>query len=111
MVYSRSAGRSEDRSAFEEAKVATVFGKFTLDCRFIVFDAPQASGNWEARMATITPTTAMEPVKFTKLTSYDHMREIFTMVKRADGEGLMLRDPKSNVYETGRTNKLLKVKT
>jgi DNA ligase-1 len=98
------------RGKFEEAKAAVQQGTFTDSIRFMAFDAPQASGDWACRMATIPATMTMEPVQYFAVTNVEQMREMFATVKQGGGEGLMLRDTRCTMYEYGRTNKLLKVK-
>jgi len=83
---------------------------------YVVFDAPEASGGFEDRLAHIAKVMkraappharALEHVVCSGL---DHLREELVRVEALGGEGLMLRQPKSK-YAVGRSNTLLKVKT
>jgi DNA ligase-1 len=98
------------RGQFKASVAAVQHGRFTPSIRFMVFDAPKAAGSWVERMATVCATAHMEPVKHATLANVADMRAMFAGVKRDGGEGLMLRDPRCEVYEYGRTNKLMKVK-
>ena len=40
------------RGRFEEARQAVQLGRWTRRCRFVAFDAPQARGPWQRRMAS-----------------------------------------------------------
>lgn len=83
---------------------------------YVVFDAPEARGGFEERLAHIEKvmTRAAPPyaraLEHIQCEGMDHLREELQKVEALGGEGLMLRQPKSN-YAIGRSNTLLKVKT
>jgi DNA ligase-1 len=82
---------------------------------YVVFDAPDEDGPFEARMeglrelikATNGYATLIEN---TVCTSLAHMQSELARVEKLGGEGLMLRQAKSR-YVSGRSTTLLKVKT
>ncbi|MEP6861874.1 MAG: DNA ligase [Deltaproteobacteria bacterium] len=83
---------------------------------YVVFDAPEAKGGFEARIAHIEKVMqrAASPharaLEHVVCAGMDHLREELLRVEALGGEGLMLRQPKS-IYAVGRSNTLLKVKT
>lgn len=83
---------------------------------YVVFDAPNARGGFEARLAHAQKVLnkAGAPharwLEHAKCEGLDHLREELRRVEALGGEGLMLRRPGST-YEVGRSTSLLKVKT
>jgi DNA ligase-1 len=83
---------------------------------YVVFDAPNAKGGFEDRIAhaeKVLKKAATPHARFLEHVTcegFDHLREELTRVEALGGEGLMLRRPKSK-YEIGRSQSLLKVKT
>ena len=83
---------------------------------YVVFDAPDASGTFEERIAHAKRLldTARAPharvLEHVPCESVDHLRTELARVEGLGGEGLMLRKPGSP-YAIGRSNSLLKVKT
>ncbi len=83
---------------------------------FVVFDAPNARGGFEARVAHVAKvlTRAGAPharaLDHSACDGVDHLRAELDRIERLGGEGLMLRRPGSP-YEVGRSTSLLKVKT
>jgi DNA ligase-1 len=83
---------------------------------YVVFDAPEAKGGFEDRIAHIEKVMkrAASPharaLEHVVCAGMDHLREELLRVEALGGEGLMLRQPKS-IYAVGRSNTLLKVKT
>lgn len=86
------------------------------EVRFLVFDAPAASGGFEDRLAFLKEALARGAAKFTRLhphercRSLDALRAELARIEALGGEGLMLRQPGSK-YVAGRSSTLLKVKT
>jgi DNA ligase-1 len=86
------------------------------EVRFVVFDAPAATGPFEDRMKFLQDGIRGWKVTFAALHEHalckgiDHLREELKRVEQLGGEGLMLRQPRSN-YEAGRSATLLKVKS
>jgi DNA ligase-1 len=84
------------------------------DVRFMVFDAPQAPGNFEQRMQFLRATFP-ETNCFVRVVVQERCQSAAQLlaerdrVLRLSGEGLMLRLPAS-AYEPGRSPTLLKVK-
>lgn len=86
------------------------------EVRFLIFDAPAASGGFEERMAFLKDALADSHSPFAQ--SHDHLpcqsvdalRAELARVEALGGEGLMLREPRSQ-YAVGRSTTLLKVKT
>jgi len=82
--------------------------------RFMVFDAPQATGTFEQRMEFLRATLPGEnqfakPVLQERCKGTKHLLAERDRVVSLGGEGLMLRQPESE-YETRRSPTLLKVK-
>jgi len=86
------------------------------EVRYLVFDAPMATGGFEERMkfvqdclATARPEFAIEhPHEHCR--GIEHLRSELARVEALGGEGLMLREPQSK-YVAGRSTTLLKLKT
>jgi len=82
--------------------------------RFMVFDAPQAKGTFEQRMAFLHATLP-EGNRFVRAVAQERCQGVAQLLAERDrvvrlgGEGLMLRQPESQ-YEAGRSPTLLKVK-
>lgn len=85
--------------------------------QFLVFDAPEHGGIWEARLKFLKEMLpkkgkTKEPVSLlsqAKCKGPEHVWEELDRVENEGGEGLMLRQPGSK-YEFGRSETLLKVK-
>ena len=86
------------------------------EVRFLVFDAPAASGAFEERVEFIKDAFAECALKYAR--PHEHqickdlecLRAELARVEALGGEGLMLRQPGSK-YEAGRSTTLLKVKS
>lgn len=83
--------------------------KFTAGMMFMVFDAPEATGDYLARMRTVRGNEIVRPVAVTVASSTRHAIETMEEVQARGGEGLMLRHPRLR-YAPGRTNLMLKMK-
>jgi DNA ligase-1 len=83
---------------------------------FVMFDAPEVDGDFEARQAFLQATFDEHQPSYARVLQQDrctglsHLREELARIEALGGEGLMLRQPASS-YETGRSSTLLKVKT
>ncbi len=86
------------------------------EVRFLVFDAPNASGGFEDRLGFLKDALAKGGPKFAKMHAHERCRNLDALraelarVEALGGEGLMLREPGSK-YAIGRSTTLLKVKT
>lgn len=84
--------------------------------RYVVFDAPNARGAFEDRLAHVRKVLvrAGAPHAYchdhVPCTGIDHLRDELRRIEALGGEGLMLRQPASP-YVVGRSTTLLKVKT
>jgi DNA ligase-1 len=81
--------------------------------KFLIFDAPGHGGAFEDRLALLQSLpahtyAAVHPHTVCK--DLAHLKDEHARVEALGGEGLMLRQPKSN-YAVGRSSTLLKVKT
>lgn len=79
---------------------------------YLIFDAPDAPGSFEARLAhlkTLALPSHAKVIAQTKCTGAVHLEQELDRVTKLDGEGLMLRKPGS-LYEKRRSSTLLKVK-
>src|SRR5262245_35905020 len=83
---------------------------------YVVFDAPNAKGGFEERLAhaqKVLEAAAAPHARWHEhvvCSGYDHLRAELARVEALGGEGLMLRKPGSK-YEPRRSHTLLKVKT
>ena len=83
---------------------------------YVVFDAPEAKGGFEDRLAHIEKVLGRAEAPHARWLDHvrceglAHLRDELARVEALGGEGLMLRQPKSK-YAVGRSNTLLKVKT
>ncbi len=86
------------------------------DVTFVVFDAPDVAGPFEARLVVLHEQMSRSPMPHARVleqvacTGVEHLRAELARVEALGGEGLMLRQPRSK-YEAGRSLTLLKVKT
>lgn len=83
--------------------------KFDSGMAFIVFDVPQAGGDYLARMRTVRGNEIVRPVAVSIAKSTEHALKLMGEVQARGGEGLMVRHPDLQ-YRPGRTNKMLKMK-
>ena len=90
-------------------------GELWREVRYLVFDAPEQGGHFEARHEHLSELLAAqapfaEAVAHERCEGPDHLQEELARIEELGGEGLMLRQPKSP-YEVGRSWTLLKVKS
>ena len=91
-------------------------GDLWKDVTFVVFDAPNARGSFEERIAHVDKVLRKAKAEYARVHEHvvcsgiAHLRDELQRVEGLGGEGLMLRQPKSS-YEIGRSVSLLKVKT
>ncbi len=85
------------------------------EVRFLIFDAPALDHGFEERMAHLVEQFRDHPAPFANVheqhlcQGIDHVRTELDRIQSLQGEGLMLREPKSR-YAVGRSTTLLKVK-
>lgn len=83
---------------------------------FVIFDAPNAKGTFEDRIAHAkkviekAQTPHARVLDHVECAGIHHLRDELARVESLGGEGLMLRQPRSK-YAIGRSTTLLKVKT
>ena len=83
---------------------------------FLIFDAPAHDGPFEERLELVKLIMTMNKPAFARAHPHElchgtgHLKQMLAQVEAKGGEGLMLRRPGS-IYEAGRSNTLLKVKT
>ena len=83
---------------------------------FVAFDAPAATGPFEARQVLLQEMFCETFVPYARVLQQDrcdgigHLQTELARIESLGGEGLMLRQPGSR-YEAGRSPTLLKVKT
>ena len=86
------------------------------DIQFVVFDAPEAKGSFEERLAFLKETFEGGDHQYASVLAQDacegeeQLRQRLVEIEDEGGEGLMLREPGS-AYEVGRSMTLLKVKS
>lgn len=84
--------------------------------RLLLFDAPQASGDFETRLAFLKSEVSSKTTPHVAVLEHQvceglkHLKKELARIESLGGEGLMLREPGSR-YEVGRSSTLLKVKT
>lgn len=79
--------------------------------KYVVFDAPSVSGNFETRQRALAGLTGgvVQLAKQTKVKSQAHLEQLFRSLVTAGAEGVMLRAAGS-AYERKRSTHLRKVK-
>ena len=81
--------------------------------KFCVFDAPEADGDFVARLQcakdAIYGVSVAQIVEHTECESELHLDEYFNALRSLGAEGVMIRNPAMS-YERRRTNNLLKIK-
>jgi DNA ligase-1 len=91
-------------------------GEEWREVRYVVFDAPNARGTFEDRLAHAGKVLDRAGAPYARCHEHvqcrgiDHLRDELQRVEALGGEGLMLRQPGSP-YVVGRSSSLLKVKT
>lgn len=86
------------------------------EVKFLVFDAPAASGGFEDRLGFLREALAQGAAKFARQHAHERCKNLAALraelarIESLGGEGLMLRQPNSK-YVAGRSSTLLKVKT
>ena len=91
-------------------------GEEWKNVQYVVFDAPNAKGAFETRVAHAQKVLARAAAPHARWHDHvlcegiAHLREELARVEELGGEGLMLRQPGS-AYDVGRSRSLLKVKT
>jgi DNA ligase-1 len=86
------------------------------EVRFLIFDAPAATGGFEDRLEFLRDALARSATQFARQHAHercqnlDALRRELARIEALGGEGLMLRQPGSQ-YVAGRSTTLLKVKT
>lgn len=105
------------RDGQEAARLAVQFGKVdaTKPLLLAVYDSPKTPGNWKRRITAAGSMIANRcPVAFTVpfkvVTGFEMLRDMVAKIVADGGEGVMIRNPKTTRYETGRTSNLLKIK-
>lgn len=97
----------------QRCATALRYGRFAPNMKLHVFDAPQANGDWRARMRLAADATEalgfVECVQVAECSSTDYALDELHRVQSRGGEGLVLR-AQDLMYRAGRTRKLLKVK-
>ena len=107
-----------DRKAFQRT-VSIVRrhdqGEHWRQISFVVFDAPAATGPFEARQTLLREVFSETFVPYARVLqqercrAVDHLKTQLARIESLGGEGLMLRQPGSR-YEAGRSSTLIKVK-
>lgn len=91
-------------------------GDLWREIRFVAFDAPESTDPFEARQDFLQAAFRSASPQFarvlpqTRCEGIAHLKSALAEVESVGGEGLMLRQPGS-LYEAGRSQTLLKVKT
>ena len=99
------------RGGFASASNAVRFGSFNASISFMIFDAPNASGIWLNRLATVRHRCATAEVVATEVClGRQHLIDYMKSVQQLGGEGLVIRDPRVGAYVQGRTRGTLRVK-
>lgn len=106
-----NAGRGQ--AAFEKARQAVQYGRFTPEIVYSVFDAPDAGGIFIARytwLQNILPESG--PAHYLRhdvCRTLDDACARMLEIQGVGGEGLVLRHP-GNLHRAGRTEEILKLK-
>jgi len=97
------------RGQQEAARWAVQYGNFTGAEHFVVFDAPEARGTWQQRIAE-AGRLWRDVVRFEVCQSRRWLMERLRDVQAGGGEGLVARNPIITSYEVARTANFLKIK-
>jgi len=85
-----------------------------IEPMFMIYDVPQAFGNWAQRIETAAMINHNCPVAHTVngwvVESIAQLQTAVAMTLQCGGEGIMIRNPKITRYECGLTSNLLKIK-
>jgi len=85
------------------------------EIRYLIFDAPDQAGPFEARIKVIEQWLAQQPpspvriATQTRCTGRTHLEQVLDIIEAQDGEGVMLRAAASP-YQSGRSEHLRKYK-
>jgi DNA ligase 1 len=107
------------RDDFHRAVTITIHREHGMDdwkhVKYMVFDAPMVPGTFAERIAVAQKVLAQKPNKTVQLIKQTQCKSATTLESLMDkvcggkGEGVMIKDPKSD-YERKRSYSLLKVK-
>lgn len=97
------------RGQFKRASDGVRFGRVDESFRFMVFDAPDARGDWLSRVDTVTASAHVRPVAISVCRDNTDAIWNMTEVQANGGEGLIARRP-GLPYAPGRSANILKVK-
>ena len=108
-----------DRQTF--AQIASIVRRKTppddwKSVRYMIFDAPQAEGGFEQRLAFAREWFKRHPNPYVSIIEHEvcqdeqHLRKKLAEVEALGGEGLILRQPEA-ACTVGRSHTILKVKT
>lgn len=86
---------------FNAASLAVRLNRWTPACRAVCFDAPEASGDWQARIEYARSQGA-PAVSWTVCKDSKDLLWMFDRITRSGGEGVMLRAP-GTPYRAGRS--------
>ena len=110
----RGHGIGNDNSAFKVASNAVRFGGHWFDetdaghaITFTAFDAPEVAGNWLRRLQKIP---AFIRIRHEVIRDIHHFTNYLMALRKLNAEGAMFRNPKTLIYETGRSENLLRFK-
>lgn len=96
------------RGQFETARLFTQYGHHPERVRFVAFDAPQARGDWLARLE-VACAAGVLCVKPIHAPSMDALQASAHGILANGGEGIMAQAP-GKPYQPGRSANLLKIK-
>ena len=97
------------RGNLQAARLAVQHGKWSANIRFVVFDAPDASGTWTERMAAVSEIY-FDCISYRVCESNRMAIRWMRKIQAAGGEGIVARCPIVTGYERGRSASLLKIK-
>ena len=101
------------RSGFETARQAVQYGKFTDDCVYAVFDAPDIHKPFSERydfMRYILPRCGtVHYAEQIICLDISHAVDTMLSIQSSGGEGIIVRSPDA-IYFPGRTEEILKLK-
>lgn len=102
------------RGKFTEARLATQYGIWTPNIRFVVFDAPEIENGWRDRMRVVESMQAVSnvwcPAPVHTITVTAHASQLADSIKRDGGEGIVVRSRSPRLYERGRSFHAMRIK-
>ena len=107
--FALDGGIFAGRGNFRVASNAVRFNHWTEACRYVAYDAPNATGTLPERI-TEARRNYQKVIGFTPFISIRETNGMLADIQGENGEGIVARNPNVPFYERGRTGNLIKIK-